>query len=64
MSEKKLYISPKKYTGKSSILSCRLPDDLISALEEISIRTGRTRNEIIQLCLEYAVDNLEISDKN
>lgn len=49
--------------GKSSILSSRLPEDLISVIEEIAARTGRTRNEIIQLCLEFALDNLEITDK-
>ena len=64
MQDKKLCISPKKYTGKSSILTSRLPDDLISDIEEIASQTGRTRNEIIQLCLEFAIDNLEIADKN
>ncbi len=64
MQEKKLFISKRKYVGKSAILSARLPDDLIVALDGIATDTGRTRNEIIQLCLEYAVENLEITKSN
>ena len=31
-------------------------------LDKIAERTGRTRNEIIQMCLEFAVDNLEVKE--
>ena len=60
MSEKKLIISPKKYTGETVVVSARLPVDLIKKLNEICDATGRTKNEIIQLCLEFSVDNIEI----
>jgi hypothetical protein len=60
MEDKKLEIRAKKYRGDSSVVSLRLPAELISTLDGISKETGRTRNEIMQTCLEFAVENLEI----
>lgn len=62
MSDKKLVISSKKYRGDSSVVSVRLPDDLVKTLDNIAEETGRTRNEVIQKCLSFAVDNLEIKE--
>lgn len=60
MSEKKLKISAKKYNGDTAVISARLPNDLIKKIDEICKKTGRNRNEIMQLCLEFAVENIEI----
>ena len=60
MEEKKLEIKAKKYRGDSTVVSLRLPTDLIAKIDGISKDTGRTRNDIMQTCLEFAVDNLEI----
>ena len=60
MPDKKLVIAPKRYRGDSSVLSVRLPNELIKKMDEIAEQTGRTRNEVIQICLEYSVDNLII----
>ena len=60
MAEKKLVISSKKYTGETAVFSARLPLDLIKKIDEICDATGRTKNEIIQICLEFSVDNIEI----
>jgi len=60
--KEKLVISSKKYRGDSTVISIRLPDDLISKLDSIAEDTGRTRNEIIQKCLAFSVDNLEIKE--
>ena len=60
MEEKKLELKAKKYRGDSTVVSLRLPTDLIARLDDISKTTGRTRNDIMQTCLEFAVDNLEI----
>ena len=62
MPDKKLVIISKKYRGDSSIVSVRLPNELIQKLDEIAEKTGRTRNEIIQTCLEFSIDNLEIDN--
>ena len=60
MSEKKLIISAKKYGGETAVVSARLPNDLIKRLDDICEATGRNRNEIIQMCLEFSVENIEI----
>lgn len=62
MPEKKLVISSKKFRGDSAVVSVRLPNELILKLDEIAEQTGRTRNEIVQTCLEFSVENLEIND--
>ena len=64
MEHKKLVIPSKKYRGDSMVVSTRLPNELVSNLDKIAEQTGRTRNEIMQMCLEFAVGNLEIKESN
>ena len=63
MDETKLIISPRKYKGETSVVSARLPAEMIKELDKIAENTGRNRNEIITLCLEYALDNLTVGSK-
>lgn len=63
MSKEKFVISSKKYRGESTVVSIRLPDDLVKKLDEIAYETGRTRNEVAQKCLTFAIDNLEIKER-
>ena len=60
----KLPISPKPPKGVDGhkTFSVRLKDDLVAQLEQISTLTGRSRNEVISMLLEYAVKNCEISE--
>lgn len=58
--EKKLIISRRRFKGDSSVVSVRLPNDLVNLLDEIAEKSGRTRNEIIQKCIVFSVENLEI----
>ncbi|MBE6805148.1 MAG: ribbon-helix-helix protein, CopG family [Ruminococcaceae bacterium] len=44
------------------MISIRLPDELVKKLDTIAEGTGRTRNEVIQKCLGFAVDNLQIKE--
>ena len=62
MSNEKLVISSKKYRGDSTVISIRLPDELVKKLDAIAEDTGRTRNEVILKCLGFSVDNLEIKE--
>ena len=62
--EKKLIITSKKYRGETMVVSSRLTNELVEELDKIAEKTGRTRNEIIQMCLEFAVENLEIKEDN
>lgn len=60
MEEKKLVVSAKKYKGETSVVSLRLPIDLVQDIDRVAEQTSRTRNEIIALSLEFALENLEI----
>ncbi|WP_444264744.1 ribbon-helix-helix protein, CopG family [Gemmiger sp.] len=62
--EKKLIIRPRKPAyGKTSIVSARIPDDTLKKLDSICQQTGRTRNELLVTCIEFALDNIEIRDE-
>ena len=60
----KLIIPSKKYKGDTSVVSARLPSDMVKELDKIAGASGRNRNEIITLCLEYAIDNLSTDNNN
>lgn len=53
----------KKYTGETSVVSLRMPNELISKLDDVCQKTGRTRNELIIRSLDFALNNLEIEEE-
>ena len=59
MAKEKLIIEEKKYRGTTAVVSARLPDQMIRELDKVAKKTGHNRNEIIAICLEYAMENLE-----
>ena len=63
MAGRKLAITPKKYRGETSTITTRLPAELIQKIDETVKKTGRTRNDIVQKFIEYAIENLEISEE-
>ncbi len=63
MEEKKLIISAKKFRGDTTVVSARLPNDLVKFLDDIADKTGRTRNEIIQMCLEFSVNHIDTTNE-
>ncbi len=63
MKEENLVISPKRYKGDTYVVSARLPQDMVATLDRASKETGRTRNEIIALCLEFALERLVINGR-
>ena len=63
MSEPKFQIKPKKYTGESSVVSMRMPRDMLRDIDAIAAKTGRTRNEFMLMSLEFALDHLEVEEK-
>ena len=60
----KLHIAPKKYTGESVIATIRIPKDMCKDLDQIATETGRSRNELIGMCLEFALEHMEIGPKD
>ena len=60
---KKLQITKKsnlKGDDGYKIFSIRVKEDIVDKLDEISAQTNRSRNELINLLLEFAVENSEI----
>lgn len=62
MDEMKLIIEKKQYKGETSVISTRLPIEVIKDLDKIASDTGRTRNDIVQLCLEFAIEKIIIKE--
>lgn len=57
----KFIVTPRKPAfGKSSVVSARLPNELIQRLDKVVLETDRTRNEVIVMAIEYALNHLEI----
>ena len=65
MSDKKLTITPKKSKGEDGhkVFSIRIREDIVMEIDDISVKTGRTRNALIGTLLEYALRNCKIVDK-
>ena len=65
MEEKKLVLSTKKFKSDSTtIISARVPTELIKKIEENKKRTNRNRNEMVQILLAYAVDNAVVEGED
>ena len=60
MSEPVLRISPKKYSGETTIVSMRMSKELLKDIDNIAKVTGRNRKEIMAMSLEFALNHMEI----
>ncbi|MBO4895011.1 MAG: ribbon-helix-helix protein, CopG family [Clostridia bacterium] len=62
-SGKRLVIS-KKYKGDDGykVFSIRIKEDTVLKLDEISRITDRSRNELINILLDFGIENCEISE--
>ena len=56
-----LRIDAKRYTEESTVVSFRLPKDMLKEIDAIAQATGRTRNEIVTTSLEFALRHMEIA---
>ena len=55
-----LTIKERKYQGETEVVSARLTSELVKELRFIAKETGRSRNEIIELCLTFEVNRIKI----
>lgn len=62
MAKEKLIISPHKYGRETTVISLRITKEMLKAIDDVAAQTGRTRNEIMIMSLEYALDNMEIDE--
>lgn len=57
----KFVITPKE--DKAVTMTIRIDRALQEKYNELSSKTNRSRNELISMALQYALDNMEIKDK-
>lgn len=57
----KFVIEPKE--DKAVTMTIRIDRVLQERYNELSIRTNRSRNELIGMALQYALDHMEIKDR-
>lgn len=57
----KLFITPKE--DKTVTMTIRIDKHLQEKYNELSTQTNRSRNELICLALQYALDHMEIKEK-
>ncbi len=60
----KLLINIKHPKGEDGYktFSVRLKNDIVEQLDQISFNTGRSRNELIGMMLDFALDNCGIEE--
>lgn len=63
MQTKKLIIQPHRYGGETTVISLRLTKEMLKCIDEVAATTGRTRNEIMVMSLEYALENMVIEER-
>ena len=62
MDNKIIKVSKKGNDGHTNI-SIRLRDDILNELNSISTKTNRSRNELVNLFLEFSVKNWGLEEE-
>lgn len=59
----KLIISKKNLKGEDGFktFSIRISEETVERLEKLSSETNRSRNELIGILLDYAIENCEVN---
>ena len=62
----KLIINKKSLKGEDGhkTFSVRLSDETVERLNELSEKTNRSRNELINILLDYAINNCKVEWKS
>ncbi|MBQ9045158.1 MAG: ribbon-helix-helix protein, CopG family [Oscillospiraceae bacterium] len=53
-------LEARKYTGETSVISVRLPKDMLRDIDAAAAAAGRTRNELLTMSMEFALNHIEI----
>lgn len=57
----KFVITPKE--DKTVTMTIRIDKELQEEYNRLSAKTNRSRNELISMALQYALDHMELKDK-
>lgn len=60
--DKKLIINKKAYKGEDGykVFSVRIKNETVEKLDELSQKTNRSRNELVNMLLSFAIENSEV----
>ncbi len=61
MAEKKFIVTPK--VEKTTTITLRIDNEVLTVVEQLVVKSGRSRNELINKALKFALDNVEFVDK-
>lgn len=63
--KEKLIINKKPLKGEDGykVFSIRIKDETVLKLENLSKATNRSRNELINVLLDYAIENCEVQEQ-
>lgn len=60
--DKKFVVTPKE--ERSVTMTIRIETEYNKRLEGIALRSGRSRNELINMAIKFALDNIEFVDNS
>lgn len=62
--KEKLIINKKTLKGEDGYktFSIRIKEETVEGLEELARQTNRSRNELINILLDYAIKNSEVNE--
>ena len=60
--KEKLIINKKSFKGEDGykIFSIRIKEETVAQLDRLAQETNRSRNELINILLDYAIENSEV----
>ena len=61
--KREILISRKKGEDGHKVVSVRMRDETLARLDDLSAQTNRSRNELINLRLEEALQNVTVIDE-
>lgn len=52
----------KKNTTESIVVSIRIDKEIVERLDEIALKSNRSRNQIVNMALKFAVENFKLEE--
>ena len=59
---RKFVVTPKE-DDKSLTMTVRINKALLEEYDDLAVKTNRSRNELICMALQYALDNMELKER-
>ena len=56
----KMILKKRKGEDGHKVFSVRLTDDRVAKLDQLSADTGKSRNELITMCIDFAMEHCEV----